>query len=611
MKKHAQHSDLGRISARLRATCRYGLACSLLAMLSAPVFAQGVAQTAPPTRDELTRLQQQNQPGQGMTLTVDGQMERLPCALDDPKNDDLRFTLSQVQFAGGERASDVSLLPAYEGYLGQEIPVRALCDIRDRAAALLNDAGYLAAVEIPPQNLGGGNVELRIVLGKLVAIRARGQTRGEEKLLKSYLSKLVGREVFRVDEAERYLLLASDIPGMDVRLSLRAAEGGAPGDLVGEIAVRRDNAVLDVSVQNLGSRAIGRFGGLVRGEVYGLTGLGDRTSIAAFSTLEFREQQTVQIGHDMLLGDEGFKLGGQLTLGWTNPSALPGFDIESETVFATLEASYPFLRSQTASIWGAGGIDLVDQDVTVNGFDLTRDRVRTAFLKAQFLLMDEDSVARRDDYSPYEPKFRLSGAVELRQGLGIFSATADCRPNLLACTTGSAIPPSRVEQDPTPFFVRGQIATEYRPVPELTLAYALNAQASPSPLPAFEEFSGGNYSIGRGYDPGAVLGDSGVGMGIEARYGSLRPDDEDDIKFQPYLFTDIARGWQDDPSVKPLNPDSLWSAGGGVRFARGGSLQGDLALAIPLRRTNAQTERGDVRVLFTLSARLIPWSFSK
>lgn len=595
----------------LRSTCGLALAA---AGISAPLhgaLAQGASDVAPPTREELTRPQRGLDQRRQMTLTVDGQMQRPPCALDDPQYDDLRFTLNSVSYVGAEAAADVALAQAHQGYTGQELPIRALCDIRDRAAALLDEAGYLAAVDIPAQNLRGGDVEIRVVLGRLVALRARGQTSGGEQQLRAYLGKLVGQPVFNTNDAERYLLLANDIPGMDIRLSLRPAEGGEPGDLVGEIGVRRQEALVDLTVQNYGSRALGRYGGLLRGEYYGLTGMGDRTSIAAFTTLDFEEQHTLQLAHDMLVGSEGLQLGGQLTFGWTEPDAVPGFDVESETFFATLDATYPVLRKQTASIWATGGIDIVNQDVELNGFDLTRDRVRTAFARGNFIFMDEDSIARRGGYSPFEPRFLLSGAVEVRQGLDILSATDDCRPDLLACTTGGATPPSRIEQDPTPLALRGQVAAEFRPIPLLTIAYDMRAQVSGDPLPAFEEFSGGNYTIGRGFDPGAIIGDSGLGLGLELRYGSLRPTSAEAFAFQPYAFVDHAIAWNEDPSTQPFNPDRLTSVGGGVRFVRGLALQGDVNVAIPVQRTDSQAELGDVRILFNLTARLIPWSWSQ
>jgi len=574
--------------------------------LAAPAFAQTAA---PPTRGELAPPTAIMDERKGPTLTIDGQMERRPCALDNPQYAQLTITLDAVRYTGGEKAGDVALGAAHEGYLGRPLPIRALCDIRDRAAALLDAAGYLAAVEIPPQNLSEGSAEMRVVLGRLVAVRARGETRGSERLLGRYLSKLTGQDVFNVNAAERYLLLANDVPGTQVRLSLRPAGNGEPGDLIGEIAVLRQGAVIDYNSQNYGSRALGRFGGSIRAQAYGLIGAGDRTSLTAFTTSDFDEQQTLQLAHDLRVGGEGLTLGGQLTLGWTKPSAIPGFVVESETVYGTLEARYPLLRTQKASVWGSFGIDIVNQDVDVNGFALTRDRVRTAYARANFLLVDQDSIARRAGYSLFEPKAQLTGSLELRQGLGLLGAADDCRANQLACLVGGAVPPSRIEQNPTPLFLRGNLAAEYRPTPLWALAFDLEGQISGAPLSGFEEFAAGNYGVGRGFDPGAILGDSGIGVTLELRYGSRQPKGPKDLAMQPYIFTDVATASNQDPSAALVGSDQLWSLGGGMRFLRGNATQGDLTLAVPVKRTDRQAQKGDVRLLFTLTTRLLPWSF--
>jgi hemolysin activation/secretion protein len=418
----------------------------------------------------------------------------------------------------------------------------------------------------------------------------------------------VGADVFNVRDAERYLLLANDIPGTEVRLSLRPAEGGAPGDLVGEVAVMSQRVVADVNIQNFGSRAVGRFNALARAEFYGLTGLGDQTSVLFFTTADFAEQQTLQLAHSFLIGGEGLRLGGQVTLGWTTPSALPGFLIKSDTVFATLEASYPFLRTQALSVWGATGFDLVDQNVSVNGFAITRDRVRTSYAKVNFSAYDANSISRRAGFSPYEPHARLAGEVELRKGLDVFGTVRDCRGVEADCLRNGAVPPARIQQNPSPLFVRASLEGEYRPDPLYGVAIGLRGQLSGEPLPSFEEFAAGNYTIGRGYDPASVMGDSGVAVSVEAFYGSLRPSRADAFVLQPYVFTDAAQGWQEDPSLAGHGPDRLWSAGGGLRFVRGSSLQGDFSVAVPLRRTDGQAVRGDTRFLFTLTARLLPWS---
>ena len=82
------------------------------------------------------------------------------------------------------------------------------------------------------------------------------------------------------------------------------------------------------------------------------------------------------------------------------------------------------------------------------------------------------------------------------------------------------MPPTRLEGDPTATVLRGSAYGEFRPVPRLTLALGLRGQWSNDPLLSFEEFSAGNYTVGRGYDPGTLLGDSGIGLQAELRFGS-------------------------------------------------------------------------------------------
>lgn len=585
-----------------------GLTLALSAAGSMTAQAQ-VNVPSPPTRGELTPMQAQPEERPSVTLTIDGEMARTPCALDSPRLAEVMVTLSSVTFVGADAATDVDLAQSYASYIGRELPISVLCDIRAQATSQLTDAGYLAAVEIPEQRLSGGAAEFRVVLGRLTALRIRGDAGPSERVLERYLQNLVGEEVFNTKQAERYLLLADDIPSMDVRLGLRPAANGVPGDLVGEVAVLRRRAVVDVNIQNYGSRALGRFGGLVRAEAYDLTGLGDRTAFSVYTSHDFDEQLTLALDHEFMVGDDGLVVGGGVTLGWTNPSiGLAGFDVESETFYANLHATYPVLRTQETSVHTTLGFDLVDQNVDINDVNLSRDRVRTVFTGISVVNTDIDSLAHRNGYTPFEPRFRIAGYAEVRQGLSLLGANPDCRTTPANCVATGELP-SRVEQDPTPTLIRGELHTEYRPVPIMTIAFDLEAQFTRDPLPAFEEFSGGNYTIGRGYNPSSVAGDSGIGTSLELRYGSLVPDTIDSFAWQPYVFADWVTVWDRDPSQRPLNPDSLVSLGAGMRFTHGRGVQGDFSVAVPLKRTDGQAARNDVRILFSLTSRLFPWRF--
>lgn len=585
----------------------------MLATVSAfsltPLSTVRAQDVAPPTRDELAPPQLRDETRATTTLTIDGSMERTPCALDNPEYAAIRTTLTAVRFVGAEKAPDVALTPAYSEYLGRELPLSVLCDIRSAANARLQAAGYLATVEIPAQRLSGGEAEFRIVFGRLTALRVRGEAGPSEALVTSYLEPLTADEVFNTNRAERALLLADDLPGLDVRLTLRPAASGQPGDLVGEVAVLRRRGAIDFNVQNYGSKALGRIGGLLRGEVYDLTGMGDRTSLSLFSTADFDEQQTVQFGHDFAVGGSGLRIGGQATYSWTNPDlGLAGFDVTSETLFATLNVSYPLRRSRTATHVASLGLDYVDQDVEINDVRLTRDRVRMAFARLDSAFVDAASIGGAGGYTIYEPRLRAHGAIELRQGIVVFDAAPDCRPSPLGCILAGQSP-ARIEADPTPLLVRFDGQADFRPTPLFKMSLGVDGQFTGDPLPAFEEFAAGNYSIGRGYDPGSVLGDSGLGLSLEAAYGSLVPENSATFGWQPYVFTDVAWAWNRDPSRRPFNPDRLWSAGGGLRLSWGSRLVADVTLAVPLDRPDVAQGRGDARLMFSLTTRLFPWSF--
>lgn len=589
----------------------FALAVAASCLMPAPALAQAgpAAGITPPNRTDLVPPDQRP-PARTTTLTVDGDFERPPCALDRPEYAGIKFTVKGAAFDGLARVPGLSLEAAYGDYVGRELPVSILCDIRAEANAILRRDGYLATVEIPEQSLADGVPDFKVVFGRLASVRVRGEAGASEALVASYLEKLTDQDVFNINDAERYLLLADDLPGLDVRLSLRPAAGGAPGDLVGEVAVLRQRAMIDLNVQNLASRAIGRYGGVLRAEIYDVTGLGDRTSVAVFSTLDFEEQQTVQIGHDFRVGSEGLRLGGQFTWSSTNPAtAIPGFSVESETIFGSVFASYPLLRTRANSLYADAGFEVADQDVDLNGFALTRDRVRMAYVRLSGEMTDKGSIQRVGGYSPYEPKLRLRYGAELRQGLDVLSASPDCRPNLLACLAGGAAGPSRIEADPTPLLLRLNTSAEYRPVPLWTLALSTQAQMTGDPLPSFEELAAGSFSIGRGYDPGAVLGDSGILGSFELRYGSLSPETEDGVAWQPFVFTDVAFVWNEDPSRRATNPDRLWSAGGGLRLSWGRGIQSDMSVAVPLETPDLAQRKGDVRFLFSITARLFPWRF--
>ncbi|WP_156681143.1 ShlB/FhaC/HecB family hemolysin secretion/activation protein [Sphingomonas profundi] len=538
-----------------------------------------------PTREEVTPPPAPP-PAERPRLRVDGDIERSACPLADPAYQSVRVTITSATFNNLGPVSPADLAPAYRAYLGTEQPVSVICDIRDAAATLLRRQGYLAAVQVPTQKIEGGNVTFEVLYAKLVAVRVRGDAGRAEGLIAGYLDRLTRDPVFNRFAAERYLLLARDLPGYDVRLALRPT-GNAPGELIGDVTVVRTPFEADLNVQNYAARDTGRFGGQLRGQFYGLTGLGDRTTVALYSTADFKEQQILQLGHDFRVGPEGLTFGGRFTYAWTEPDIAAAARLTARTLFVTGEASYPFLRSQKANLRGALGFDYIDQNVRFAGVALSRDRLRVAYLR-----LDADAIDVRDRPAP---AWRLAGSVELRRGLDVFDASRRA--------TAGVIGPSRADGDAEGTLIRANALAEVALVPNVTFSLAPRAQYAFDPLLSFEEFSAGTYTIGRGYDPGTIIGDSGAGFSAELRINRIAPSARIDLALQPFVFVDSAWVWNKD---RP-HAQRLTSVGGGLRTSFANRFRLDMTLAVPTKRAGLQADRGDTRFLLSLTTKLYPW----
>lgn len=561
-----------------------GRLASMLLAATAMLPGTAAAQTIAPTREELTRITQPPEQPRP-TLNIVGGVERSPCPLADPRYADIRVTIQDVQFNGLKGATPEEMRAAWLPFAGTEQPVAVLCEIRDAAATILREKGYLAAVQVPTQRIEDGVVRMETLYARITTIRARGETGGAEAKLASYLSRLTEDEYFDRNKAERYLLLARDLPGYNVQLTLKPA-GTGPGELVGEVAVLSRRYSLDVMVQNLAAEETGRWGGQVRGQVFGLTGLGDVTTLSFYSTADFDEQKILQVAHSFRPGSEGLTIDGQFTYAWSKPDigggdAVP--DLKAKTLFWTIDARYPLVRSQSSNLWGGIGFDFVDQKV--HFFEpLTRDKLRILWLRA-----DWDAI----DLTSRRPGWRLSASAEIRRGLGIFDATDG----------DEDVPPSRFDGDATATVIRAAAQGELALGRDFAVSLSPRFQYALDPLLSFEEFTAGNYTVGRGYDPATLSGDSGIGVTAELRGPRILPLKQSQLSIQPYIFGDAAWVWNKHDGQ---GAEQLTSAGGGVRAELTDRLRLDGTIAVPLEKAGFENRKGDVRALVTLTSRILP-----
>lgn len=563
------------------------LAAALLASLSFPVFAQ---QSGLPSRQQIELPDRVTPPAATDVRISDEASRSAPCPFDASG---LTARIEMVSFVGAngdELPQEISKLLADLRPSVEEAPIAQLCDLRDTAAARLSAAGYIAAVTIPPQEISreARTALLVVIPARLVGVEVVGDAGGYAGRLGARAERLKAIYPLRTSEVERELLLASDAPGLDVKMTLVSA-GTAPGEVIGRLDVSERDFEIVANAQNYGSSAIGREIGSVRAEFYGLTGLSDVTFIGASGTRDFNEQWTLQGGHYFSL-DSGLTVGGSVVYAETRPD-VGALDLRANSLLASVEAYAPVVRTLATRLTLGGGLELIDQESNLGGgggaVPLTRDQLRVGFLK----LAGTHRKLRGDGTEALS----LDGTFQLRQGLDILGASER------GVADGPYFP-SNLEGDPTAFLMRGGLSARVQQR-NFALLARVEGQYSASPLLGFEEFAVGNFTIGRGYDPATTLGDSAIGARLQPS-AFLRAGRS---VIEPYAFFDAVRIWNEG-TFTTENGHTLTSAGIGARLYVTNRFVLDLAWARPFDKAinAAGAERAPGRLLVSLTASFGP-----
>ncbi|MFV0623284.1 ShlB/FhaC/HecB family hemolysin secretion/activation protein [Sphingomonas sp. ac-8] len=555
-------------------------------LMAAPAAAQGV-QSGLPTRQEVTPPTP-DQP-RDTTAQVDsrGAFAQGNCALEASP---LRVNVSEVRFT---RPGGAALQPQIEQALAGltlptgDQPIAVVCAVRDQANEALRRGGWVASVQIPAQEIADGVLRLEVVTARIVDIRVRGDAGRYEPLLRRRLAAIQAMDPLNEREAERLLLLAGDVPGLDVALSLRPS-GGEQGTVIGELTVSSRRFAVYANAQNYNSRLLGRETLYARGEIYGLSGLADITYLGVSATTDLREQRIVQGGHIFEIDDSGTSFGSRASYAWSRPD-LGALDLRTNTFIGGFDLTRPLIRSVRQNARARLGFDFVDQTTRVGGGDnavtLTRDKLRVAFLG-----VDAD---RRFVDANGNTWLTVAATAELRKGLGILDAS---KPGL---QSGELT--SRLEGNARALVFRGVVdATAYLG-PVFSIAAVGQTQWANDPLLNYEEFALGSLTIGRGYDPGSNSGDRAAGARLEAR-ADLPVFSS--VGTQVYGFYDVLHLRNLDRS-RLEGARTFDSAGGGVRLSLPNRLVLDLTYAKPLDRALLLDEkRPPARVLASLTVQL-------
>ncbi|MGB8601194.1 MAG: ShlB/FhaC/HecB family hemolysin secretion/activation protein [Rhizomicrobium sp.] len=414
--------------------------------------------------------------------------------------DKVRFVLHAVVIDGARVFGTEEFRPLYASNLDHEISVKDIYALAAAITAKYTSSGYiLAQAVVVPQEIGSdGIIHLHIVEGYVSRVIINGNSStAAEALLQSYGDKIKTEHPLRLTTLERYLLLASDLPGATAKGTLRPSATPGASDLIFEVTHTHLSAV--ASVDNRGSRYLGPWRAVASVGLNGLLSMGDQTELTYAGTPTHAGQLKYgQIRHSELLDDEGTTLAvdgnyTQTHAGYT----LQQYNIRGIAQSLGVEIRHPFIRSRTENLSLHLRFDMHNSQIKELGtLVASDDRLRTLRLGADYDWAD--SLLGSSAIN----QLSLEGA----QGLNILS-------NRKTGSENASVPGGHSD-----FTTLDLNYSRLQPLnPSFALKLAVSGQISRTTLLSSETFVlGGAY--GSGYDQAVLSGDDGVAGKIEAQY---------------------------------------------------------------------------------------------
>jgi hemolysin activation/secretion protein len=489
--------------------------------------------------------------------------------------DSIKFKLNDIQIEGSSIYSEDQLRYLFEPLLKREVVLEDVRGVADKLELKYREKGYfLARVFIPPQQVKGGKVNIKVIEGYIASILVEGASEELRATVKRRLTPLLDKKPIDLPSLERALLLLNDLPGVRGSGLLRAGQEFGSTDLVVQIDYSNFSGV--VSANNQSSRALGP---VILSSAYqfrGLLSLSDELTLQLGISSDGHELSTQSVRYQMPFGRDGLIA----SIGLISSVARPGANfaalgLQSNVLSSNLSARYPLVRARSGSVFAELGFNYVDSRTSSQGTPLFQESYLTHSAGLQFT--------------------DVRSALGLTQlGLGVSRASG---VNATLASTDNYDPSLRKYT----YNMHHVISFESG----LYAQVDLQGQWADKPLLSGERIAFGGAGIGKGFDPSTIVGDRGAGSSLEAGWGrmTVAPWGNNSGQFQIFGFHDNATAKILSTDSTPTSDVNIQSSGVGLRWLGSDGVRSTAYLAKPMQ-TNDSTNVHTESMYFNLS---VPW----
>ncbi|MPZ38510.1 MAG: hypothetical protein GEU95_10645 [Rhizobiales bacterium] len=534
-----------------RLVCRV-LAALVLLVLSQPALAQIPASELPGRERE--RFEQPRAP----LSRPGGPVVSLPSTIAPPGAEKLKVRVRGIRIVGSTIYGPEDFEPLYRDLIGREVPVTAIYDLAQRITAKYGADGYvLSRAIVPPQELSphGDIVRIQIVEGYIDRVEWPPALSKYRDFFSHYAAKITAERPINVKTLERYLLLASDLPGLKFTNSLKASATN-PGAATLVVKVVEKPVDLFARIDNRGTKARGPYQYLNSVSLNNLAGVHESLTLTAAGAFQFKELQYWMASYRQVLTSEGLTFFANNSYSRSKPGTEILELLEYKTRDELFEAglSYPVIRSREKNLVAAALVYMSNSRGEILAALNTLDRIRGFRLRADVDFAD-----------PLRAINQIN--LVLSQGMEALGASS-AGSELLSRANGR-----------TDFTKFEATFTRLQPLGwNFSMLLAAYVQWARTPLLSPELCGYGGRAFGRAYDPSELVGDSCIELLAELRY-DIPHTLLNVTQLQLYSFAD--RGWLHNLAPVPGTPENVdgASVGGGLRLGLQPNLTVDLSAA--------------------------------
>lgn len=440
---------------------------------------------------------------------------------------------------------------------GRSVTERQLVVASTCITKIYQDAGYsLSRAVIPPQDLPGGLLIIRVIEGYLSSVRFAGGDVARFGAA-SFAEVLKHERPLTLALLERQLLLINDIPGLTVADTALAEQGEMTGAFELTITVKTWQLFSSSEADNRGTDAVGPYQSYSSVFLNSLFGRGESIAIGYSSIADsFEELSLGQVSIDVPLDAYGLRLSAYIEASETAPDDLRKLiDTRYKSFETGVNLEYAVKRSRETSLWVGAGIWMRSTNWDTAFGQLVEEELRgvSAYLRLQ----------HRDKFGG-ENELRLT----VRQGLHIGDASRKNDALL-----------SRFDGDGQFTRLNADWVRLHRFDKRWSLRLDAAMQLSSTGLLSSQEFYIGGSRFGRAFDSGVIGGDNAAAASLELRY-NLETGRKGLKAMQFYGFVDGGSVFDDGNAF--MNGAFVASAGIGTRFYLDWGIDAGVELAFPI-----------------------------